>query len=62
MPALEPLSVLGRDLRRLELSEIDLKECGGGFGATNAVAADFDGDGRLDSALLVTFDVSPEVT
>jgi len=62
MPTLEPLSALGHDLRRLELADIDLDECGGGFGTTNAVAADFDGDGALDSAMLVAFEISPEVT
>jgi hypothetical protein len=62
MPGLEPLSALGRDVRRLELADIDLRSCDSDFGATNALAADFDGDSRLDFALLAAFDISPEVT
>jgi hypothetical protein len=62
MPAVESLAHLGHDVRRLELADIDLRSCAGGFGATNALAADFDGDGRSDSAVLVAFDISPETT
>lgn len=61
-PALEPLAHLGQDLRRLELADIDLRSCAGTIGATNALAADFDGNGKADSALLVASDIKPEVT
>ena len=62
MPALEALAHLGQDVRRLELADIDLHSCAGTSGATNALAADFDGDGRADSAFLVASDIRPDVT